>query len=150
MAANYDFLNFNEEEYWQYKDEIHNSGGFHVMSDFGSQLMGGIRRIGENSRAFEKAVAAAKFAVEEFNQKENGELKFLQVLNVNAEPGAGSVYYITLEAKEPHHDELKQFHAKVWSKISNRFQLQSFRVAPYAVKDSGHSIFSFIFFFFGY
>ncbi|XP_058199164.1 cysteine proteinase inhibitor-like [Rhododendron vialii] len=56
----------------------------------------------------------AKFAVDEHNKKENALLQFGKVVNVKQQVVAGTVYYITLEAKDG--DQKKVYEAKVWVK----------------------------------
>ncbi|KAE9462193.1 hypothetical protein C3L33_05911, partial [Rhododendron williamsianum] len=56
----------------------------------------------------------AKFAVDEHNKKENALLQFGKVVNVKQQVVSGTVYYITLEAKDG--DQKKVYEAKVWVK----------------------------------
>ncbi|KAI8526075.1 hypothetical protein RHMOL_Rhmol13G0280700 [Rhododendron molle] len=56
----------------------------------------------------------AKFAVDEHNKKENTLLQFGKVVNVKQQVVSGTVYYITLEAKDG--DQKKVYEAKVWVK----------------------------------
>ncbi|XP_027169700.1 multicystatin-like [Coffea eugenioides] len=135
MAAEYVF---HEEGYREYQDEINNSEGFYVMSDYGRILINGIVKV-ENRNALEKAEDAARFAVKQYNEKENANWEFLKILNLNMEPAAGSMYYITLEAKNTSNNEVNHYQAKVWARINTGFRVEVFRLAPYAAKSSESS-----------
>ena len=111
--------------------------GFYVMSDYGRILINGIVKV-ENRNALEKAEDAARFAVKQYNEKENANWEFLKILNLNMEPAAGSMYYITLEAKNTSNNEVNHYQAKVWARINTGFRVEVFRLAPYAAKSSGN------------
>ncbi|KAL6563620.1 hypothetical protein OROGR_002579 [Orobanche gracilis] len=122
-------------------DDYNNSEGFYVTpSRDGSIFLGGIRPVGENSGDhYRKAEIAAKFVVEEHNNKEGAEkgfLMFLKISNLNREPAAGAVYYITMEAKDCDSVEISHYQVKVWKKINTGFKVQIFRRAPYWLKSS--------------
>ncbi|KAH6836531.1 hypothetical protein C2S53_005150 [Perilla frutescens var. hirtella] len=78
--------------------------GFYVTPPKdGSLIRGGIRRVGEDSgERYLKAKCAAEFAVAEHNKKagKEGFLKFDRIVNLNVEPSAGAVYYITVAVVE--------------------------------------------------
>lgn len=104
-------------------------------------MLGGIKRVEEHSddRYRKAAECAAKFAVEEHNKKEGekGLLKFLRIVNLNVEPAAGAIYYITMAAADAS-GETSHYQVKVWEKINTGYQVQIFRLAPYWVKSSGN------------
>ncbi|GFP82743.1 cysteine proteinase inhibitor 1 [Phtheirospermum japonicum] len=122
-------------------DDMNNSEGFYVTpTRDGSVLLGGVRPVGEYSGDhYRKAESAARFAVEEHNKKEGekGFLKFLKIVNLNVEPTAGAIYYITMAA-DGGSGEMSHYQVKVWEKINTGFQVQIFRLAPYWVKSSGN------------
>ncbi|OMO51154.1 Proteinase inhibitor I25, cystatin [Corchorus capsularis] len=69
----------------------------------------------------------ARFAVDEHNKKENAMLEFQKVVNVKQQVVSGTVYYITLEAKDG--DKMKVYEAKVWEKPWMNFkELQDFKL----------------------
>ncbi|KAL6563613.1 hypothetical protein OROGR_002572 [Orobanche gracilis] len=132
-------LIFDGSAYSEYMDDYNNSEGFYVTpSRDGSVFLGGIRPVGENSGDhYRNAEIAAKFAVEEHNNKEGkGFLKFLKIANLNREPAAGAVYYITMEAKDCDSGEISHYQVKIWKKINTGFKVQIFRRAPYWLKSS--------------
>ncbi|KAL6532672.1 hypothetical protein OROHE_014094 [Orobanche hederae] len=134
-------LIFDQSAYSEYMDDLNNSEGFYVTpSRDGSVLLGGIRPVGENSGDhYRKAELAANFAVEEHNNREGAEkgfLKFLKIVNLNVEPTAGAIYYVTMEAEDCASGEISHYQVKVWKKINTGFQVQIFRRAPYWLKSS--------------
>ncbi|KAI3472695.1 hypothetical protein Pfo_031300 [Paulownia fortunei] len=135
-----DSMFFDQRAYSEYMDDLNNSQGFYVTPGRdGSVILGGIRRVGEYSvDQYRKPECAAKFAVEEHNKKEGeGLLKFLKIVNLNVEPAAGAIYYITMAAADAS-GETSHYQAKVWEKFNTGFQVQIFRLAPYWVKSSGN------------
>lgn len=132
-------LTFDKTAYSEYMDDLNNSEGFYVTpTDNGSTLLGGITRIcaKNHHHIYQRGERAACFAVEQYNRKKHDtNLKFLRILNLNLEPAAAAVYYITLEAVDPF-GEVNHYQAKVWEKMNTGYQLQIFRVAPYAAKSS--------------
>ncbi|GER33002.1 cysteine proteinase inhibitor [Striga asiatica] len=131
--------------YSEYMDDLNNSEGFYVTpSRDGSTLLGGIRPAGEFSgedRIRRKAEAAARYAVEEHNNNnknfENGNrLNFLEIVNLNVEPTAGELYYITLAAADESSGEVSRYEVKVWEKVNTGYKVQIFRLAPYSIKSS--------------
>ncbi|XVE59879.1 hypothetical protein DITRI_Ditri05aG0082600 [Diplodiscus trichospermus] len=69
----------------------------------------------------------ARFAVDEYNKKENALLQFKKVVNVKQQVVAGTIYNITLEAIDG--DKVKVYEAKVWEKPWMNFkELQEFKL----------------------
>ncbi|KAI3723698.1 hypothetical protein L2E82_35454 [Cichorium intybus] len=67
----------------------------------------------------------AKFAVDEHNKKQNSLLEFGKVISTKQQVVSGTVYYITLEAKDG--GAKKSYEAKVWVKPWMNFkELQAF------------------------
>ncbi|XP_011089876.1 uncharacterized protein LOC105170697 [Sesamum indicum] len=134
-----DNLIFDQKAYSEYMDDLNYSQGFYVTPGRdGSVLVGRIRRVGEYSGdLYRKAEQAARFAVEEHNKEEGekGLLKFLRIVNLNVEPAAAAVYYITMAAADSA-GETCHYQAKVWEKINTGYKLQIFRLAPYWLKFS--------------
>ncbi|KAK6138062.1 hypothetical protein DH2020_028200 [Rehmannia glutinosa] len=127
--------------YSEYMDDVNNSEGFYVTpSRDGSEFPGGIRHVGDYSGDdYRKAKCAAVFAVEEHNKKEGekGSLEFKRIVNLNVEPAAGAIYYITMAAADAS-GKLFHYQAKVWKKINTGYQVLIFRLAPYWLKFSGN------------
>ena len=101
-------------------------------------ILGGIRRV-EGGDRYQKAEIAAKFAVEEYNNKAGGEqgfLKFITIVKLNVEPPAGALYYITA-ATEDSAGEICLYQMQIWEKLNTGYQVQIFRPAPYCLKSSG-------------
>ncbi|XP_038695524.1 cysteine proteinase inhibitor 6-like [Tripterygium wilfordii] len=70
----------------------------------------------------------ARFAVQEFNKKENALLEFARVLKVREQVVAGMMYYLTLEAMDA--GKKKIYEAEVWVMPWMNFQeLQKFKHA---------------------
>ncbi|KAL8516083.1 hypothetical protein ACS0TY_014672 [Phlomoides rotata] len=132
-----DNLRFDQTAYSEYMDDYNYSQGFYITPPGdGSVLLGGIRTVGENSdERYRRAESAAKFAVEEHNKKQQRMLKFVRILNLNREPAAGAIYYITLVAADAS-GETCHYHLKVWEKLNTGYQVLMFRLAPYWVKSS--------------
>ncbi|XP_057954616.1 cysteine proteinase inhibitor-like [Malania oleifera] len=87
--------------------------------------LGGIRDVrgAENSQEVD---SLARFAVDEHNTKENALLEFVKVVDTKEQVVAGTVYYITLEAKEG--GKKKIYEAKIWVKQWMNFkELQAFK-----------------------
>ncbi|KAL2512654.1 Cysteine proteinase inhibitor [Abeliophyllum distichum] len=132
-------LTFNQAAYSEYMDDMNNSEGFYVTpTDDGSSILGGITRICAKNQhhIYRRGELAALFAVEQHNKKKKDtDLQLLRILNLNMEPSAAAIYYITLAAVDPF-GEVNHYQAKVWEKMRTGYQLQIFRVAPYAAKSS--------------
>ncbi|KAL9992313.1 putative Cystatin domain-containing protein [Helianthus debilis subsp. tardiflorus] len=68
----------------------------------------------------------ARFAVDEYNRKQNTLLEFRKVVNAKEQIVAGTLYYITLEATDG--GVKKTYEAKVWVKPWENFkELQEFK-----------------------
>ncbi|KAG6432828.1 hypothetical protein SASPL_104415 [Salvia splendens] len=130
-------LTFDPEAYSEYMDDINYSQGFYVTpGKDGSVILGGIRRV-EGGDRYQKAESAAKFAVEEYNNKagEQGFLRFITIVNLNVEPTAGALYYITA-ATEDAAGEICLYQMQIWEKLNTGYLVQIFRPAPYSLKSS--------------
>ncbi|KAK4441157.1 hypothetical protein Salat_0450600 [Sesamum alatum] len=130
-----DNMIFDQKAYSEYMDDMNYSQGFYVTPGRdGSVLAGRIWRVGECSGDhYRKAERAARFAVEEHNKEEGGKeglLKFLRIVNLNVEPAAAAVYYITMAAADSSGETI-HYQAKVWEKINTGYKVQMFRLAPY-------------------
>ncbi|PON74097.1 Cystatin [Parasponia andersonii] len=69
----------------------------------------------------------ARFAVDEYNKKENALLEFVKVVNVKQQVVSGTIYYITLVALDG--DKKKVYEAKVWEKPWLNFkEVQGFKL----------------------
>ncbi|XP_027773479.1 multicystatin-like isoform X2 [Solanum pennellii] len=62
----------------------------------------------------------ARFAVQDYNQKNGSSLEFEKVLNVKKQIVAGIMYYITFEGTEG--GKKKEYEAKIWVKESENFK----------------------------
>ncbi|CAA0816851.1 Cysteine proteinase inhibitor 6 [Striga hermonthica] len=130
------------DAYHEYMDDVNNSEGFYVTpTRDGSVIFGCIRpMLGEFSgeEIHRKAEVAARHAVEEHNRKSLGStLEFLKIVNLNVEPTAGAMYYMTVAAGEDSGDS-RLYEVKVWEKINSGFRVEIFRPAPYSMKSSGN------------
>ncbi|XP_010508791.1 PREDICTED: cysteine proteinase inhibitor 3 [Camelina sativa] len=68
----------------------------------------------------------ARFAIQEHNKQQNMVLEFTKIVRAREQVVAGTMYHLTLEAKEG--DLTKSFEAKVWVKPWMNFkQLQEFK-----------------------
>ncbi|XP_010505846.1 PREDICTED: cysteine proteinase inhibitor 3-like [Camelina sativa] len=68
----------------------------------------------------------ARFAIQEHNKQQNMVLEFTKIVRAREQVVAGTMYHLTLEAKEG--DQMKNFEAKVWVKPWMNFkQLQEFK-----------------------
>ncbi|KAL3616416.1 hypothetical protein CASFOL_039806 [Castilleja foliolosa] len=135
-------LKSDKSAYRQYMTDINNSEGFYITPNKdGSVIFGGVRPVREYSDdRYLKAEQAARFTVEEHNMKikegEKGFLEFLKIVNLNVEPTAGRIYYITMAVFDGGSGEMSHYQAKVWEAINTGFKVQIFRLAPYCVKSS--------------
>ncbi|XP_052171878.1 cysteine proteinase inhibitor-like [Diospyros lotus] len=88
--------------------------------------LGGIKEVGGSANSVE-IDSLARFAVDEHNKKENALLEFGKVVNTKEQVVAGTMYYITLEAKDG--TQKKVYEAKVWVKPWMNFkELQEFKL----------------------
>lgn len=95
---------------------------------------GGISNVDgkENSLEIE---GLARFAVEEHNKKDNAMLQYVKVVKAKEQVVAGTVYYITIEAKDG--DAKKLYEAKVWVKPWMNFkEVQEFKLVEGAPGES--------------
>ncbi|KAL0459073.1 UNVERIFIED_CONTAM: Cysteine proteinase inhibitor [Sesamum latifolium] len=87
---------------------------------------GGVRQ----SEGFQNSLEVedlARFAVDDYNKKQNGCLELKKVTNVKEQVVAGTMYYITLEAAEG--GQKKVYEAKVWVKPWMNFkEVQEFKL----------------------
>ncbi|KAK6787925.1 hypothetical protein RDI58_016450 [Solanum bulbocastanum] len=80
-----------------------------------------------------KFLDLARFAVQDYNKKENAHLEFVEVLNVKEQVVAGMVYYITLVATDA--GVKKIYKTKIWVKEWENFkEVQEFKQIVYATK----------------
>ncbi|KAJ1441393.1 Proteinase inhibitor I25, cystatin, conserved site [Sesbania bispinosa] len=89
-------------------------------------MPGGITPV-DGSQNNDTIISLGRFAVEEHNKKENAVLEFVKVVNAKEQVVAGTMYYITLEAKDG--ERKKVYEAKVWVKPWLNFkELQEFNL----------------------
>ncbi|KAK4719723.1 hypothetical protein R3W88_018061 [Solanum pinnatisectum] len=62
----------------------------------------------------------ARFAVQDYNQKNNAHLEFVENLNVKEQVVAGMLYYITFVATDG--GKKKIYEAKIWVKVWENFK----------------------------
>ncbi|XP_019155447.1 PREDICTED: uncharacterized protein LOC109152295 [Ipomoea nil] len=138
---------FDDFEYSTYQNDIIDSQGFYVSNDVGLKIPCGIRRVSRcDGAAYQRAEAAARFAIENHNNESenNAGLVFREILNLNVQPSAGKIYYITMAAAEDSHGGAAAsgvggfscYQAKVWEKISGRYRVDVFRLAPFQAASS--------------
>ncbi|KAK4354993.1 hypothetical protein RND71_027187 [Anisodus tanguticus] len=126
----------------EYLEDVIESQGFYVTNDYGRKIPCGIVKIGENSEAFEKAKKAAIFPVDKHNEKleNSSKLELLKIININFEPTAGAIYYITLAVMDFSCGKILHYQAKVLEKINTSYKVEMFRLAPYVSKFSGNNV----------
>ncbi|CDP09706.1 unnamed protein product [Coffea canephora] len=89
--------------------------------------VGGISESKGNENSLE-IESLAKFAVDDYNKKQNALLEFQKVINSKEQVVAGTVYYLTIEVKDG--NEKKLYEAKVWVKPWLNFkEVQEFKPA---------------------
>ncbi|KAH9288654.1 hypothetical protein KI387_032771, partial [Taxus chinensis] len=64
----------------------------------------------------EREVAAARFAVDEYNKRQNDDLSYERVVKAERLLVAGSKYYLIMEVKKKEREELKICKAEVWDR----------------------------------
>ncbi|KAL3335829.1 hypothetical protein AABB24_031850 [Solanum stoloniferum] len=75
----------------------------------------------------------ARFAVQDYNKKENAHLEFVEVLNVKEQVVAGMMYYITLVVTDAGYKKI--YETKIWVKEWENFkEVQEFKQIVYATK----------------
>ncbi|KAK7333784.1 hypothetical protein VNO80_30563 [Phaseolus coccineus] len=88
--------------------------------------VGGNRDVAESRNSVE-IDSLARFAVEEHNKKQNALLEFGRVVGAKQQVVSGTLYTITLEAKDG--GQKKVYEAKVWEKAWLNFkELQEFKL----------------------
>ncbi|XP_060172503.1 cysteine proteinase inhibitor-like [Lycium barbarum] len=89
--------------------------------------IGGITDVPAGSENSVKYQDLARFAVQDFNQKQNALLEFVKVLGVKQQEVAGMMYYITLEAIDG--GKKKTYETKIWEKEWEKFkEVQEFKL----------------------
>ncbi|KAL2322581.1 hypothetical protein Fmac_026960 [Flemingia macrophylla] len=89
-------------------------------------MMGGISQV-EGSQNSATIESLARFAVDEHNKKENAVLEFVKVVTAKQQVVSGTMYYITLEAKDGEKNEV--YETKVWVKPWLNFkEIQEFKL----------------------
>ncbi|XP_047333502.1 cysteine proteinase inhibitor A-like [Impatiens glandulifera] len=80
-------------------------------------LFGGIKEKEGSANSLE-IEGLARFAIEDHNKKSNAQLELVNILKVEEQVVAGSIYYITLEATNAMGGggEKKAYETKVWVK----------------------------------
>ncbi|KAL1558121.1 hypothetical protein AAHA92_08622 [Salvia divinorum] len=132
-----EYLTSDPEAYSEYMDDYNYSQGFYVTpAKDGSVMLGGIRRVTGLGEVHRTAESAAVFAVEEHSKEKaggKGFLKFMTIVNLNVEPAAGALYYITALVADAAGD-ICRYQMKIWEKLNTGYQVQIFRQAPYSLK----------------
>ncbi|WOL08847.1 multicystatin-like [Canna indica] len=120
------WMNFKElQEFKQIDDEEYGSSS--MADDDADVKVGGVHDVSEGSQNSAEIQELGRFAVEEHNKKANSALEFERVVKVKEQVVAGTVYYITLEAKDQS-GETKLYEAKVWVQQWINFkELQEFK-----------------------
>ncbi|KAJ8766836.1 hypothetical protein K2173_008390 [Erythroxylum novogranatense] len=96
--------------------------------------VGGVKEVSGSANSLE-IENLARFAVDDYNKKQNALLEFKKVVNVKQQVVAGTVYYLTLEVKDG--DKVKVYEAKVWEKPWMNFkEVQEFKLIGDAPTDS--------------
>ncbi|XP_074264988.1 uncharacterized protein LOC141587404 [Silene latifolia] len=116
------------------------SDGFDVTPG-GRKLCGGIGEISKtNTEAYERAIVAAKYAVDFHNANEKTDLVFDAIVKANGQLVSGFMYYITLRVHSRTQKRPKIYQAKVWRKIGNEFIVKIFRERPKRCQTPGSSL----------
>nr|XP_015873398.2 cysteine proteinase inhibitor A-like [Ziziphus jujuba var. spinosa]XP_048325200.1 cysteine proteinase inhibitor A-like [Ziziphus jujuba var. spinosa]XP_048325201.1 cysteine proteinase inhibitor A-like [Ziziphus jujuba var. spinosa]XP_048325202.1 cysteine proteinase inhibitor A-like [Ziziphus jujuba var. spinosa]XP_048325203.1 cysteine proteinase inhibitor A-like [Ziziphus jujuba var. spinosa] len=88
--------------------------------------LGGIKEVQGNENSVE-IESLARYAVDEYNKKENALLEFVKVVNTKEQVVSGTLYYITLEAIDG--GKKKIYESKVWVKPWQNFkEVQEFKL----------------------
>ncbi|KAH7541953.1 cysteine proteinase inhibitor A [Ziziphus jujuba] len=88
--------------------------------------LGGIKEVQGNENSVE-IENLARYAVDDYNKKENALLEFVKVVNTKEQVVSGTLYYITLEAIDG--GKKKIYEAKVWVKPWENFkEVQEFKL----------------------
>ncbi|KAF9675272.1 hypothetical protein SADUNF_Sadunf09G0014700 [Salix dunnii] len=95
---------------------------------------GGIKEVEGSANSLE-IDSLARFAVDDYNKKQNSLLEFKRVLNTKQQVVSGMMYYITFEVTDGGHR--KVYEAKVWEKPWMNFkEVQEFKLVGDAPSDS--------------
>ncbi|PAN27976.1 hypothetical protein PAHAL_5G121900 [Panicum hallii] len=95
-----------------------------AMADRGP-LVGGVTDVPQNDNDIHLQ-ELARFAVDEHNKKANALLGFEKLVKAKTQVVAGTMYYLTVEAKDG--ETKKLYEAKVWEKPWENFkELQEFK-----------------------
>nr|ACZ02398.1 latex cystatin [Hevea brasiliensis] len=96
--------------------------------------LGGVKEV-EGSANSVEINSLARYAVDDYNQKQNALLEFKKVVNAKQQVVAGTIYYITLEVIDG--GQKKVYEAKVWEKPWLNFkEVQEFKLIGDAPSDS--------------
>ncbi|KAJ9146627.1 hypothetical protein P3X46_028866 [Hevea brasiliensis] len=96
--------------------------------------LGGVTEV-EGSANSVEINSLARYAVDDYNQKQNALLEFKKVVNAKQQVVAGTIYYITLEVTDG--GQKKVYEAKVWEKPWLNFkEVQEFKLIGDAPSDS--------------
>uniref|UniRef100_M1CJZ8 Cysteine proteinase inhibitor n=1 Tax=Solanum tuberosum TaxID=4113 RepID=M1CJZ8_SOLTU len=90
---------------------------FKLVGDDSAKLGGIINVPFPNNPEFQDL---ARFAVQDYNKKENAHLEYVENLNVKEQLVAGMIYYITLVATDA--GKKKIYEAKIWVKVWENFK----------------------------
>ncbi|CAL9181717.1 unnamed protein product [Musa hybrid cultivar] len=106
------FLSFGHEAATRGAAAMRNRGGIHDCEGF------------QNSAEIQ---GLARFAVEEYNKKQNALLEFIQLLKAKEQVVAGKMYYLTVQTNDC--GKKNHYEAKVWVKPwMNFMELQDFKL----------------------
>ncbi|EEF39146.1 cysteine proteinase inhibitor [Ricinus communis] len=87
---------------------------------------GGIQEVQGSANSVE-IDSLARFAVDDYNKKQNALLEYKKVVNAKQQVVAGTMYYITLEVMDGGHK--KVYEAKIWEKPWLNFkEVQEFKL----------------------
>ncbi|KAH9313518.1 hypothetical protein KI387_022145, partial [Taxus chinensis] len=79
----------------------------------------------------EEEITAARFAVDEYNKRQNDGLSYERVVEAERQIVAGYMYYLTMEVKKKEDEELKICKAQVWERPwLKQMQLEVFELKP--------------------
>ncbi|XP_028780794.1 cysteine proteinase inhibitor [Neltuma alba] len=97
-------------------------------------ITGGIQDVPGSQNSLE-IESLARFAVEDYNKKENALLEFQKVISAKEQVVAGTMYYITLVASDG--GKKKVYEAKIWVKPWLNFkEVQEFKLVGDAPAES--------------
>lgn len=98
----------------------------------------------KNLQFLKRQKKAAVFAVNKYNEKmeDSSKLRILKIINLNFEPTAGAIYYMTLSLLEISCGIIFHYQAKIWEKINSSYKVDIFQLAPYVPRISEYQDFS--------